>query len=141
MIAGFVPFAPGRRTGHVVLPNGCWRWVGAMRENGYGALGFNGRVRQAHRIYYERARGPVPASLDLDHLCRNRWCVNPDHLEPVPRHVNAWRGVGTKLSVERVRAIRRSAAAGRSASSLGREFGVHAKTIIDIVNFVNWKHA
>lgn len=66
----------------------CWPWKGSIHWEGYGA--YNGRV--AHRLVYEQLIGPVPPGLQLDHLCRNRRCVNPHHLEPVTARVNILRG-------------------------------------------------
>lgn len=73
-------------------PNGCWLWHAALSTTGYGKYSHEGVVSQAHRVAYEDAKGPIPAGLDLDHLCRVRACVNPDHLEPVTRRVNTLRG-------------------------------------------------
>lgn len=56
-----------------VTETGCWIWVGTLTSSGYGR----------HVQVYERYRGPVPQGMELDHLCRVRACVNPDHLEPV----------------------------------------------------------
>ena len=82
-------------------PNsGCWLWTGTTNPGGYGAVGFMGRTRSAHRVSYELAKGPIPAGLDLDHKCRVRCCVNPDHLEPVTRSENLRRGLaGENLRV------------------------------------------
>lgn len=71
----------------------CWIWTAARaRTKGYGDTRFNGKTRRAHRVIYELLRGPIPHGLTLDHLCRNRACVNPDHLEPVNIRVNILRG-------------------------------------------------
>lgn len=137
-----IPWRAGAKVGHVVdEATGCWNWTGATSWGGYGRVGVPGarRTQNAHRAYYEAARGPVAPGLDLDHLCRNRQCVNPDHLEPVTRAVNAHRGRGTKLRPEQVREIRaRYAAGGVSQVRLGREYGVDSSIISDIVNFRMW---
>jgi hypothetical protein len=71
----------------------CWLWRGAKSGHGYGVIGYRGRQRPAHRVLYELTRAPVPKSLDIDHLCRVRNCVNPDHLEPVTHQENCKRGI------------------------------------------------
>lgn len=74
----------------------CWRWTGALTL-GYGSFRVGGRgskLLQAHRHAYLELVGPVAAGLVLDHLCRTRSCVNPDHLEPVTIAENIRRGVG-----------------------------------------------
>lgn len=76
----------------------CWLWIGACNSHGYGHLGIEGRTVPAHRMAYELLVGPIPNSLTLDHLCRNRPCVNPAHLEPVSIQVNVLRGVGISAS-------------------------------------------
>lgn len=76
-------------------PNtGCWLWAGSSRGLGYGGFRFRGRIVFAHRVMYEELIGPVGAGLDLDHLCRQRMCVSPAHLEPVSRRENVMRGLG-----------------------------------------------
>lgn len=81
-----------RLSRYTVDENGCWRWSGAIKENGYGCLSLDGRVRYTHRLAYELWVGPVPDGMQLDHLCRNRACMNPAHLEPVTPSVNVRRG-------------------------------------------------
>lgn len=73
--------------------NGCWCWTSSIKPNGYGCFWHDGAQRNAHRVSYELFIGPIPEGLDLDHLCRNRACVNPEHLEPVTRSVNLNKGL------------------------------------------------
>ncbi len=73
------------------LATGCWFWTGPDNGKGYGVLGWQGRHLRAHRLAYELLRGPINAET-LDHLCRRRNCVNPDHLEPVSNKENILRG-------------------------------------------------
>lgn len=72
--------------------SGCWIWTGAEANGGYGTLGGGPRgdrwQAKAHRYAYEALVGDIPVELELDHLCRVRACVNPNHLEPVTRAIN-----------------------------------------------------
>jgi hypothetical protein len=76
--------------------SGCWLWTGTVGKNGYGQIrDENRRHIYAHRWAYERERGPIPAGLQIDHLCRNKRCVNPAHLEAVTRVENTRRWAAT----------------------------------------------
>jgi hypothetical protein len=70
----------------------CWQWTATTNGCGYGTFSIDGRSRYAHRLAWDLLVGPIPAGHDLDHLCRNTLCVNPDHLEPVTRAENLRRG-------------------------------------------------
>jgi hypothetical protein len=72
----------------------CWEWTGMLCEHGYGVFHLGAARVRAHRWVYELLAGPIPAGLVMDHLCRNRKCVRPSHLEPVTDRENILRGVG-----------------------------------------------
>lgn len=71
----------------------CWLWNRVYKGNsGYGTLSINGKETRAHRFSYETFVGPIPKGMTIDHLCRVRNCVNPEHLEPVTPRENTLRG-------------------------------------------------
>lgn len=81
----------------VDLCTGCWEWQLAIKkQSGYGQIKLDGKCQLAHRVVYEFMRGLIPDGLVLDHLCRNRACCNPDHLEPVTCSINIRRGAGAQ---------------------------------------------
>lgn len=76
------------------LDTGCWEWSGGTNNDGYGQANI-GKVKQkVHRVMYEHFIGKIPEGLETDHLCRNRKCANPYHLEPVTHQENTLRGFG-----------------------------------------------
>lgn len=138
---------------HVEPNSGCWLWLGADNGCGYGKF----RGRYAHRISFELAKGNIPARMHLDHKCRVRCCVNPDHLEPVTNAENARRGIvghhmkyggaprGAKHRMARVnedtvRLIRTQYAQGKSQYALARELGISQPTVSQIVLRKTWRH-
>lgn len=91
---GWIPTIP-------IDAHGCWIWRAARNAQGYGVC-WNGRSTQlAHRWVYEQIVGPIPDGLELDHLCRVRACVNPDHLEPVTHAENVRRSPSANAAKER----------------------------------------
>lgn len=79
-------------------PNtGCWLWVGTLNQRGYARVGRGNQTRRgAYRLAYELFKGPIPNGAEIDHLCRVRCCVNPDHLEAVSHQVNSQRATNAQ---------------------------------------------
>ena len=67
---------------------GCWEWLGAHKRGGYGHMSVDGSMRLVHRLAWEVVMGPLEPGMEIDHLCRNRTCLNPAHLEPVTKEEN-----------------------------------------------------
>lgn len=126
---------------HVVEDNGCWRWLGYIKPDGYAGTKSNGQGRKAKAatIYYEQAKGPVPKGLQLDHLCRNRACVNPSHLEPVTSAENTRRAAFVRLTKAKADAIRQALAAGQRGRDLARQYDVSEQSVCDIKKGRAWK--
>jgi len=80
-----------------VKGSGCWEWSGPKYANGYSKLTSGRKQKLGHRWSYEHHIGEIPKDLVIDHLCRNRGCVNPDHLEAVTNEENLMRGAGYAL--------------------------------------------
>lgn len=77
---------------------GCWNWVGVIEKKGYGRI----KKTYAHRYVWELIKNKIPTGLVIDHLCRNKRCVNPNHLEPVTQKINNHRGIGiTSLNAKK----------------------------------------
>lgn len=130
---------------HEVDPeSGCWNWMRGVNKFGYGILGghwgkMTGRSILAHRIAWEdRNEIAIPDRWTIDHLCKNRKCVNPDHLEPVPHRINIQRGSRTKLRDYDVQSIIRHAAEGQSATAIAKSHGITTSQVHKIVCGAAW---
>ena len=92
---------------YVEKTESCWLWKGSRAKNGYGNFhvpgsGMNGSTVYAHRYSYEEIKGKIPYGMDLDHKCRVRHCVNPEHLEVVTRSENLKRGRALESTAQRI---------------------------------------
>jgi hypothetical protein len=119
----------------------CWIWQRARDSKGY-CKPYPPELKttqHARRRYYERVRGPVPTGLVLDHLCRVRLCVNPWHLEAVPRAINARRGKSAHLTDADVLVIKSTPVVRGSGRRLAERFNVSSALICFIRKGLRWK--
>jgi hypothetical protein len=128
---------------YVETPSGyetpCWIWQLAKTQGGYGVdTDSTGKTVLAHRHSYEQHNGPIPPDRQLDHLCRVRACVNPDHLEAVTSSENIRRGLRTRLTLDIVQDIR---ASPEPQAVLARRYGVDQSHISRIKNNHTWRNA
>lgn len=109
---------------------GCWNWDGHLDRGGYGKTYHNGSSgRLAHRMVFEALVGPIPPRLLLDHLCRNRRCVNPEHLEDVEHAENVRRGLAadaTRAMFQRLWQERTHCARGHELARVGVQSRRHS---------------
>lgn len=92
---------------HVAVVGDCWEWTGARQKTGYGKTSRGGRMLLAHRLAYEVTLGPIADGLTVDHLCRNRSCIRPDHMDLVPMGVNTMRGTSVSaINVAKTHCVR-----------------------------------
>lgn len=117
----------------------CWIWKLSTNLHGYGQTKKFRTSNIAHIVFYERKYGKVPDGLELDHLCRIRLCVNPDHLEPVTRMVNVQRGAQAKLSPKDVLQIRDLYKIMR-CTDIAELYNVSPTAITDVAYRKSWKN-
>jgi len=115
----------------------CWIWQGAVTNGGYGSVSVIGQKgKPAHRAMYEVLVGVIPSGKELDHLCRVKLCVNPQHLEVVTKTENMRRRPATKLTVDAVKFIRQSKL---KQKELAEMFGVNSSQISRVIGQKRWK--
>lgn len=83
----------------------CWNWMGAKVPLGYGKVMRDGRLQYVHRVSYELAGGVIPPGYEIDHLCKNTSCLNPEHLEAVTPQTNRERRVHTVQGKSKFRGV------------------------------------
>lgn len=123
-------------------PNsGCWLWIAGLSSNGYGQFSIERTMRASHRVSYLSLVGSIPTGHEIDHLCRNRCCVNPNHLEAVTKAVNIQRGEAcppvrrgelhhhSHSSDEEVEQARVLHLAGWTGKEIAARFGVGRSTV------------
>jgi hypothetical protein len=117
--------------------SGCWNWALHLTKDGYGRTRVNSKNKLAHVREWELKNGAVPDGFQIDHLCKNKACVNPDHLEVVTSAVNCQRRPKTKASAEIVLAIKASTESG---AALGRKYNISRSQINKIRRSESWRN-
>ncbi len=79
----------------------CLEWLAAKNQQGYGEFWLNGKLERSHRVSYENKFGKISEGLEIDHLCRNRCCINTDHLQVVPHKENMRRAISANRNKTR----------------------------------------
>lgn len=118
---------------------GCWVWQRNKNNKGYGQLRVSGKLKLAHRVFYEKLKGKIKDGMALDHKCKNPACINPDHLEEVRHRHNIRRGNGTKLTWENVVEIRKLRSDGMEIQKIARRFNVSKSAIAGIIHQRKWR--
>lgn len=108
----------------------CWTWNGCHSSSGYARINICGTITYVHRVVVEIAIGRLLKSTEhVDHLCRNRGCVRPSHLDVVTSAINTRRGKATKVTAAQVAAIISERREGATTVALGRKYGLHSSEI------------
>lgn len=115
----------------------CWLWPYAVNKDGYGKLRKNKQNYEAHRFMYQTLKGNVSEGLELDHTCKNKLCVNPEHLEPVTHAVNCQRKSQSKLDQGKVNWIRKMAFSMKH-TEIANRLGVSRQLVSMVILGKRW---
>lgn len=134
-------------------PKGCWIWTAGKDKDGYGVITQSSKMKKAHRVSYEWAKGPIPEGMQVLHSCDTPSCVNPEHLsvgttqanqqDKMNKHREAKGEVqgSAKLTAEQVIAIREEyAAGGIGTRPLAKKFKIGRTQLVRIIRREDWKH-
>lgn len=125
--------------GHRVDPTtGCWLYLGYIQPNGYPGTVSSPKKCGAHVAAYIRKYGPLPPGTQVDHLCRTRCCVNPDHMEAVTNAENSRRRISNKLTMDKAQLIRRLVQQGFLQEAIATRFGISQPLVSMIVSGERW---
>ena len=120
--------------------SGCWIWLRATNGRGYGVMVDDKSHRiYSHRYFYEKKYGKVPANLEIDHKCKVRSCVNPDHMEPVTHFENCIRSSTTKLTYGQVLKMRKMRKEGKTYKSIAEFFKIAESHAWETISGNRWK--
>jgi len=98
----------------VIDDNDCWLFTGRLSQLGYVAFHVGHGTVKAHRVIYEYVNGPIPPGLEIDHLCRVRHCLNPEHMEPVTHRENVLRSIPYRIVTAHTRELISKARRGKA---------------------------
>ena len=115
----------------------CWVWHGAIADNGYSKVRFRNKHTSVHRVIYEHYKGKIPKGFQVDHLCKNKLCVNPEHLEAVTPAENT-RRASKKANLLIVRIIKKLTGKIKQHEISGI-FGLHQCHVSRIVSGKRWE--
>ncbi len=139
------------RNNVIVFPSNCYEWTGPKHPKGYGMFSVSGKNVYAHRYIWEWVHGPIPVGYEIDHLCGNKSCVNPDHLSCTTHRENmrraaqagVWNGTkngSAKRTEGEVIAIKIFAGYGVPVRKLSAYLDIPKRSVYAIINRECWAH-
>ena len=117
----------------------CWIYQGHIAADGYARTSRGGKTKYVHRIYYEKYKGTIPDGLVIDHLCRVRSCLNPEHMRVTTYAQNSRQGYSTILTEKQVLEIRQLLAEGKKQEDIAELYGITQSNISRISTKDCWK--